>query len=445
MDAHREPQDSPAAGDADSARIGPFGAGVIVAGNMLGSGIYLLPATLGAIGSVTIFGWVIALGAALVIALACSMLALLRPAEPGVAGYVASALGKTIGFHASYLYWISVVLGNGAIALAAASYLVRIFPISGSPAIVMWTAILLIILSTLLNIRGARSVARFGGFSLLVGLAPVAIIIIGGITAFDPALFARSWNVTDQGALTAVGLSLPSIAWAFLGLESAGMAALVVRNPARNVPLATIGGVLAAGLIYIIMCGVIFGIASASTLAASPAPLADVAANLWGSWVGIAVAACAAIKACGTLAGWTLVGGEMAVSAGRVGLFPSLGRNERRTLLAYLAIGAIIMTATTLLSRSASVGEQFGILINSTTLLCLLVYGCCGMALFRLRGEFRDVRTRRLAAAAGLGSILLSVTLAAACDLMLIGFAAAIILSGMLIVRLRRPSNQHVD
>lgn len=424
----------------ESTKIGPFAAGVIVAGNMLGSGIYLLPATLGAIGSATIVGWAIAVAAALVLALACSMLALLRPAEPGVTGYISSALGRTVGFHASYIYWISVVLGNGAIALAAASYLVRVLPIGGTPAIIMWAAILLILLSTLINIRGAKSVARFGGASLAIGLAPVAVIAIGGITSFDAGLFRQSWNVSGQDTVSAVALSLPSIAWAFLGLESAGMAALVVRNPARNVPLATIGGVLAAGIVYMVMCAVIFGLAPAQELAASSAPLADVASRLWGSWMGLAVAACAAIKASGTLAGWTLVGGEMAVSASHIGLFPRLGRNGRATLLAYLAIGGIIMAATTFLSRSHSVGEQFGILINSTTLLCLIVYTCCGAALLRLRIEFAPGGRRNLATFAGLGSILLSGALAAACDAILLGFAAAVIASGVLILALRRRS-----
>ena len=414
-------------------RIGPVAAGLIVAGNMIGSGIYLLPATLGAIGSVSLWGWLIVLAGALVLSLTCSLLAVLRPTDPGVAGYVSAALGRRATFHVTYLYWLSVVLGNGAIALAAASYLVRLLPVAGQPAVIVWIAIAMIGLCTLINIGGARAVSRFGGFSLLVGLAPVLLIATIGWLRFDPALFRQSWNVTGSGTAAAVTLSLPSIAWAFLGFESASVAALVVRDPRRNVPLATIGGVLGAGLVYAAMSTVIFGRAPADILARSSAPLADVATRLWGSGAGLIIAGCAAVKALGTLAGWTLVGGELAVAAGSVGAFPPLGRTPHRSLVAYLSIGALLMAMTTLLSTSSSIGEQFGILISSTTLLCLIVYACCGVALFRLRGEFARPAGRRLAGGLGVISVCLCGALILSGDGHLLAFAGLAALSGVVL------------
>ncbi|WP_447763457.1 amino acid permease [Sphingopyxis panaciterrae] len=435
----------PRAGTADAAggdgKIGALAAGFIVAGNMLGSGVYLLPATLGAIGSVTIFGWVAALAGAMILALTCSMLTVLRPDEPGLTGYISSALGRTAGYHASYIYWISVVLGNGAIALAAASYLVRLLPLHDSSTRIVAVALFLILLFTLMNVRGAKLVAKFSGATLIVGLAPVVAVATFGWFWFDPAIFAQSWNVSGHSDVSAVTLALPSIAWAFLGFESAGVAASVVRDPKRNVPLATIGGVLAAGIIYALMSAALSGLAPAADLSASSAPLADVAARLWGGWAGALIAACAAIKACGTLAGWTLVGSEMAVSAARVGLFPQFGGSARRSFLAYLAIGAVIMAGTTWLSTSPTIGEQFGLLIGSTTILCLIVYAISGVCLFALRHEIEGRLARRLSVTAAILSIAVCVLLIASCDWILILFGLCVLLSGLLVQRLitRRP------
>jgi len=50
-------------------KIGPALATFLVAGNMIGSGIFLLPATLATMGGISLLGWATATVAALVIAL----------------------------------------------------------------------------------------------------------------------------------------------------------------------------------------------------------------------------------------------------------------------------------------------------------------------------------------------------------------------------------------
>src|SRR5205807_9379956 len=102
----------------EARKLGPFLATVIVAGNMIGSGVFLLPATLGAIGSISLVGWIVSGAGALALAGVFAILGRLRHAEGGMVGYVRDALGPFAAFQATLLYWLNIVVGNVALALA---------------------------------------------------------------------------------------------------------------------------------------------------------------------------------------------------------------------------------------------------------------------------------------------------------------------------------------
>src|SRR3546814_7473569 len=87
------------------------------------------------------------------------------------------------------------------------------------------------------------------------------------------------------------------------------MIAGLVRDPDHDVPIATLGGVLIAGVVYIVSSVLVMGIVPAAELEASSAPFALVAAELFGPWAAIAIAAAAALKATGPLGGGRLVTG----------------------------------------------------------------------------------------------------------------------------------------
>ncbi len=95
-------------------------------------------------------------------------------------------------------------------------------------------------------------------------------------------MFAASWNVSGQPVYLAVPRSLVLVFWAFTGLESAAVAVEVVENPQRNLPLAALGGVVLAAVIYVVSCTVLMGIVPAKELADSSAPFALVARQIFG-------------------------------------------------------------------------------------------------------------------------------------------------------------------
>ena len=84
-------------GKGSVAKLGVLAAIVLTAGNMIGSGLYLLPATLGASGSITILSWAIASGGALLLALVFGLLGVLRPTGDGVVAYAGQDLHPALG------------------------------------------------------------------------------------------------------------------------------------------------------------------------------------------------------------------------------------------------------------------------------------------------------------------------------------------------------------
>ncbi len=372
-------------------KLGPVLATVVVAGNMIGSGIFLLPATLAGVGSLTVLGWMIATVGALALALLFGKLAQRKPMAGGPATYAFDAFGPFAGSQASLWYWAACLIGNVAIALAAASYLSAFLGFHGTPAMNALFTIVLLWLVTVVNLVSPRFVGQVDGPLLVAGMIPLLLAITVGWTAFDPAQFVESWNVSGQPVYQALPHSLVLVFWAFTGLESASVAAAVVDNPERNVRIATISGVLIAALIYIGASIVIFGLAPAEELAASGAPFALVAAKTLGPVAGPLVAVCGGLKALGTLTGWVLLTAQVSRAAADHGLLPAVFARTREgdTPVAGLLIAGLLGTVAIVATIAPTFGAQFGLLAEASTIFALLTYlGACAAALrYRVRGE----------------------------------------------------------
>jgi arginine:agmatine antiporter len=395
--------------DPNSRKIGPFAAGALVAGNMIGSGVFLLPTTLAAIGSITLIGWLIVTAGAVTLGLVFAALARLRPTAAGLVGYVREGTGSFFGFESAFLYWISAWGGLVAIAVAAAGYLGACFPVlNAHPGV---TTVGVLVVMTLLNLVGAKAVSRLSALTIVLGLAPVIVVGVAGWFYFKPDVFMASWNVlghpgvpaippspfmsalarlgvSPASATAAIGASLAAIVWAFLGVESAAVVAKAVRNPEKDVALATIGGVIFASIVYISACTAVTGVLNNSELAKSTAPFADVVARMWGPAIGILIAACAAAKATGAVGGWILVTTETAETAAESRLFPRffLRSDLSKPPRLNLAITFVLMVGVVLLTLNPSVDKQFNTIILIAVLLSCLVYALSCVALLRTPG-----------------------------------------------------------
>ncbi|HWE44786.1 MAG TPA: amino acid permease [Caulobacteraceae bacterium] len=393
----------------ESRKIGPLAAGALVASNMIGSGVFLLPTTLAAIGSISLIGWLLVTAGIIALGLVFAALARLRPNAAGLVGYVREGTGSFLGFGSAFLYWFSCWAGLVGIAVAAATYLGACFPVLNAHQ--GWTTVAILAVMTLINLVGAKVVSRLSGLTIILGLAPVIIVGIAGWFYFKPEVFLASWNVlgrpgvaavspsplmsalTQMGvsttsAVAAVAASLAAIAWAFLGVESAAVVAKAIRDPEKNVAPATIGGVLFASVVYICACTAVTGVLSAGELAKSTAPFADVVGRMWGPAIGVLIAACASAKAIGAVGGWILVTAETAETAAETGLFPRffLRKDLNTPPRLNLAITFVLMMGVILVTLSPSVAKQFNTILLIAVLLSVIVYALACISLLRTPG-----------------------------------------------------------
>src|SRR3954468_18709934 len=106
---------------------------MLVAGNMIGTGVFLLPVSLASVGGIAVFGWIVATAGAAALGLVFAKLGELDPQEGGPYAYARDFLGPYVGFQTNYIYWFGNWIGNIAIAIAAVGYLAEFFPAIQKP------------------------------------------------------------------------------------------------------------------------------------------------------------------------------------------------------------------------------------------------------------------------------------------------------------------------
>ncbi len=412
---------------AEARKLGPVLATLLVVGNLVGSGIFLLPATLASIGGISLLGWLAGAAGALLLGVVFSALSVLRPEVDGVADYARLAAGRYAGFQSGFAYWASNWTGTVAIALGVTGYLTVFLPGLKAPAISAAATVAVVWILTLVNALGPRVAGKFSGWTLGLGALPVVAVGVLGWFWFDPSVYARNWNPGGRQLLEGTQASLLLIFWAYTGMETAMVTASVTRRPERNVPIATIAGVLISTAIFVLATTAIQGLSPASELGASSAPFALAIRRMFGPALASLVAACAMLKAAGTTSGITLLTAETTRASAATGYFPAfLARVDRRgaSINALIFLG-VLETVTVLLTISPSLGRQFQTLIDISTILTLVMYGWCAVAVLRISGKIVSSRVRlllRMVAALALG---FCVWTAVCSDLKLLAFSLA--------------------
>jgi len=207
-----------------------------------------------------------------------------------------------------------------------------------------------------------------------------------------------------------VGPSALNAFFAFLGVECAASTAGVVRNPARNVPRASLIGIAVVAALYVSACSVLMGIVPATALARSSAPFAEAGHAILGLGLASAIAVCALLRAQGCVTAWILVSSETSRSGADAGVFPRLFRTrpgERVSRVNLLTTG-VLMSGVAIVTASPTLGEQFAVLASVAVLLSLYNYALAGASLIRLSGALPPSRRlgARLTALAAIGAAL---------------------------------------
>jgi len=379
-------------------QFGLFIAIALVVGNMIGSGIFLLPASLASFGGISLLGWLFTTAGAITIALMLARLGRMMPAAGGPYAYTRRGMGNLAAFLVAWGYWISIWSGNAAISVAFVGYMAVFFPVlAENPALGAGTALAAIWFLTGVSALGVREAGIVQVITTILKLLPLIAIGTLGLLYLDPGHF-QPFNPSGETPFSAITATAALTLWAFTGLESATIPADSVKDPSRTIPKATIVGTLVVAAIYLLATVGVMGILPATDLANSTAPFADAGRLIWGSRAGSLIAAGAAISAFGALNGWVLLQGQMPLAAARDGLFPPVfGKMSRRgTPVAGIVISSLLVTGLMALNFKASLVEQFTFIILLATLSTLIPYLFSAVAelviFVREREKFRGER-----------------------------------------------------
>lgn len=346
----------------------------LVIGNIIGSGVFVLPAALAPYGAASLLGWAISLGGALMLALVYAWLAQIVPNYGGAYAYARRAFGDSAGFVAAWSYWVCVWSANAAIAVAFAGSLGSVWPAATTtPWRSALCALAALWICTAISLSGIREVGYTAIVTTLLKLVPLIVFGLLGLGW----VHASAFHPFNAGGLPLVNVASSVAAltlWAFLGLETATVPTGVVRDPQRTVPRATMIGIIIAGLATMLACTVVVGMLPADVLHASAAPMAEAARRVWGDWAGLGIGVVATISCFGALNGWVLLQGQTTLAPALDGLFPKpfarldkhdtpwfglllssvlasalIASNYSRTLVALFTFTILLSTAATLL------------------------------------------------------------------------------------------------
>jgi APA family basic amino acid/polyamine antiporter len=374
----------------------------LVMGNMIGSGIFLLPASLARFGGISLVGWLISTVGAMMLALVFARLAGIDPASGGPYAYTRRAFGDLAGFLVAWGYWISMWTSLGALAVALVGYLAALVPqIAATPATAAGAALIAVWSLVAVNLIGARTAGWVQVVTTILKLLPLALVAALGLPHFDPSHFEIA-DASVRNLATSVPAAAALTLWAFLGLESATIPAENIERPDISIPRATVLGTALVAVIYIASTIGVMSLLPREVLSGSTAPFVDAARTRVGQWAAGVVAAGAALSCFGALNGWTLLVGQLPLAVARDGLFPRIfARTTRRgTPAAGLIIAGLLTTALVFLNYTRGLVELFTFFILLSTLNTLIPYVFSSLALFLLPGGSRGALPRGIAAAA---------------------------------------------
>jgi len=364
-----------------------FGTVALVAGNMLGTSLYTLPASVASVaGPIGIVSWVITAAGFLLLALLYAQLGPRYPRTGGPYVFAREAFGEYAGFQTVWMYWLSAVVGNAAIVTGAVGYAVTFSPTLAESRLLQFVLAQSVFwILCAVNILGVKQSARVQKSIILINIVPLVLLSLA-LFKFNPANFHP---FTPKGTWTPVAAGSALMVWAYAGIESATVPAEEMQAPQRTIRLGTLIGYGLATLIFLLSAIAVIGALPNDVIASSPRPLELAVRETLGAWPAVAVSIAAVGASIGVLNGWILMAGRIPFSAAQDGLFFSaFARIHPRfgtpyvALIVGCAISSIMLTlyfipGSTLLSvfnftvLLANLGTLFPYLYNSAAALML--------------------------------------------------------------------------
>lgn len=356
----------------------------LVVGNMVGSGIFMLPATLAnsAGPGSTLIAWLLTGVGSIFLALSFANLGSKIPKTGGPYEYSKLAFGDFMGFMNAWLYWNASWIGNAAIITSVASYTGKLLPIlnTNKLAAFLYTSAILWIF-TLVNILGVKKagIAQTATTFFKIGLFLLFIILTA--YHFNPSYIAMPFP--EGKGVETIPAAAAATLWAFTGFESATVTAGEIKNPERNIKLSTILGMIISIVIYMAISFLAMGSMSQEALAKSSSPIVDILSQYLGNGITNIILIVSVLGIIGTTIGWILSTARMSYAAGKDKIFPEIFAKvhpKYNTPAASLIISGVLANILLLMNYSKSMLSAFNFIILLATLAYLPVYASTAAA-----------------------------------------------------------------
>jgi amino acid transporter len=310
----------------------------LVLNDVIGSGVYLLPAGAAALLGGASVGAVVLAGAAVLLVVLCFAEAASHFDQPGSAYlYAREAFGELVGFEVGWMTWLARVASVASLAVAFAQALGYLWP----EARAGWgrqAAIVLPVLGlTAINVVGIRSGVRTAVLLAVAKIVPLVVFVVAGTVwvvragADAGGVVTAGGTVVRSGALAAaggspgwhqIGAAALLLLYAYAGFENTAAAAGEYKNPRRDVPFALLAQIGFVTLLYAWVQWV--ALATLPGLAASATPLADAARRFLGAWGGWLLTVGATLSILGTNGNTVLTGPRYLFALAQGGYGPRL-------------------------------------------------------------------------------------------------------------------------
>ena len=302
--------------------------------DVIGSGVYLLPAAAAALMGPASVGAVVVAGLAVALVVLCFAEAASHFDQPGGAYlYARTAFGTLVGFEVGWMTWLARVASEASLAVGFAQAVGYVWPAvdSGLPRTLAIAGPLLVL--TGLNVVGVRSGVSAAIFLIVSKMIPLLLFVTIGV-------FFASWQVLTgqpQGS-GELGRAALLLLFAYSGFENTPAAAGEHRHPKRDVPVALLTNITVVTLLYVAVQAVT--LATLPRAGESSTPLADAAETFGGAWAGWLLTIGAALSILGTNSNTVLAGPRYLYALARDGFGPAvLARVHPR----YLTPAAAVM------------------------------------------------------------------------------------------------------
>lgn len=366
---------------ASTDKIGLWPLTSLVTGNLVGSGVFLLPVTMAVYGKISLLAWIAASTGAILLSLVFAHLSAHQTKTGGPYLYAREAFGDTVGYYVCWGYWMLSWVSNPALAVAAVGYLSSLFG-GFDPWILFILEFAIVVALTTFNLTGLKLTGQFELIITVLKIIPLVGLPLIGLFYIDFSALLNHVNISDKSFAASLNAATMIAMWSFVGLETGTVPAGQVYNAKKTVPQATILGTVIAAIVYLLGAIVIMGALSPEALLDSKAPYADAAHQIFGGSWSVPVAIAAIVSCLGTLNGWTLIVGRIPYGAAQDGLFPKifLRTTSHGTPYWGVLISSFCSLPLLALSLQNTLMEQFHFIIDVAVTLILLIYAISVLA-----------------------------------------------------------------